>query len=92
MGTKLVVWLIKPFINADLNNYKGLQYTQPNNDIFGCFSNALPDRWGSTLLNRREQSLVLSTKETPVHSPNLHIFRKQININDTFACNSTKRL
>ena len=33
------------FISADLNNYKGLQYTQPEKDIFGCFSDALPDRW-----------------------------------------------
>ena len=36
------------FISADLNNYKGLQYTQPEKDIFGCFSDALPDRWGPT--------------------------------------------
>lgn len=49
------------FISADLNNYKGLQYTQPEKDIFGCFSDALPDRWGRTLLNRREQ--ILATEE-----------------------------
>lgn len=49
------------FISADLNNYKGLQYTQPERDIFGCFSDALPDRWGRTLLNRREQ--ILATEE-----------------------------
>lgn len=45
------------FISADLNNYKGLQYTQPDKDIFGCFSDSLPDRWGRTLINRREQIL-----------------------------------
>mgnify|MGYP000967195382 FL=1 len=28
----------------DLNNYPGWQYTQPGKDIFGCFSDALPDR------------------------------------------------
>ena len=43
------------FLSDDLNNYPGMQYTQPDKDIFGCFSDALPDRWGRTLLNRREQ-------------------------------------
>ena len=53
-------WLKKHgaiFLSADLNNYPGQQYTQPGKDIFGCFSDALPDRWGRTLLNRREQIL-----------------------------------
>ena len=44
-------------LSEDINNYPGQQYTQPNKDIFGCFSDALPDRWGRTLLNRREQIL-----------------------------------
>ena len=43
------------FLSDDLNNYPGLQYTKPDRDIFGCFADALPDRWGCTLLNRREQ-------------------------------------
>ena len=43
------------FLSADINNYPGQQYTQPGRDIFGCFSDALPDRWGRLLLNRREQ-------------------------------------
>lgn len=42
-------------LSEDINNYPGLQYTQPGNDIFGSFSDALPDRWGRTLLKRREQ-------------------------------------
>ncbi len=42
-------------LSEDLNNYPGIQYTQPNKDIFGCFADALPDRWGRTLLLRREQ-------------------------------------
>lgn len=45
------------FLSADINNYPGQQYTQPGHDIFGCFSDALPDRWGRLLLNRREQIL-----------------------------------
>lgn len=49
------------FLSADINNYPGQQYTQPDRDIFSCFSDALPDRWGRMLLNRREQ--ILSTEE-----------------------------
>ena len=51
-------WLKKHgdlFLSDDLNNYPGQQYTQQGKDIFGCFSDALPDRWGRTLLLRREQ-------------------------------------
>ena len=44
-------------LSEDLNNYPVIQYTQPNKDIFGCFADALPDRWGRTLLLRREQIL-----------------------------------
>ena len=44
-------------LSEDLNNYPGIQYTQLNKDIFGCFADALPDRWGRTLLFRREQIL-----------------------------------
>ena len=32
------------FLSADINNYPGQQYTQPDRDIFGCFSDALPNR------------------------------------------------
>lgn len=49
------------FLSDDLNNYPGQQYTQPDKDIFGCFSDALPDRWGRTLLLRREQ--IAATEE-----------------------------
>ena len=45
------------YLSADLNNYSGIQYTASDRDIFGCFSDALPDRWGRTLLLRREQIL-----------------------------------
>lgn len=45
------------FLSADINNYPGRQYTQSGRDVFGCFSDALPDRWGRLLLNRREQIL-----------------------------------
>lgn len=58
-------WLAKYgniFLSADINNFPGLQYTQSGKDIFGCFSDALPDRWGKTLLNRREQILAAEEK------------------------------
>lgn len=50
------------FLSNDLNNYPGQQYTAPGKDIFGCFSDALPDRWGRTLINRREQILAKEEK------------------------------
>ena len=50
------------FLSADLNNYSGVQYSTGGGDIFGCFSDALPDRWGRTLLNRREQILAQEEK------------------------------
>ena len=55
-------WLKKHpdlFFGDDLNNYPGMQYTKPGEDIFGCFSDALPDRRGRTLLLRREQIAAL---------------------------------
>ena len=52
------------FLSDDLNNYPGQQYTQPGKDIFGCFSDALPDRWGRTLLLRREQLAAMEEKRT----------------------------
>jgi hypothetical protein len=58
-------WLKKHgnlFLCDDLNNYPGQQYTQPGKDIFGCFSDALPDRWGRTLLLRREQLIAMEER------------------------------
>lgn len=43
------------FLSNDLNNYPGQQYTGMEREIFGCFSDALPDRWGRTLLNRLKE-------------------------------------
>nr|WP_302830430.1 type II toxin-antitoxin system HipA family toxin [uncultured Bacteroides sp.] len=58
-------WLKKHgdlYLSDDLNNYPGQQYTQPGKDIFGCFSDSLPDRWGRTLLLRREQLTAMEEK------------------------------
>lgn len=65
------------FLSDDLNNYPGQQYTQPGSDIFGCFSDALPDRWGRTLLNRREQVLANEEKR-PIRRLNSFDYLKGI--------------
>ena len=43
------------FLSEVLQTYPGIQSPRPDRDIFACFSDALPARWGRTLLNRREQ-------------------------------------
>lgn len=61
-------WLAKNgdiFLSEDLQNFPGVQYTRPDRDIFACFSDALPDRWGRTLLNRREQ-IAAAEEKRPV--------------------------
>lgn len=61
-------WLAKygdVFLSEDLQNFPGIQYSRHERDIFACFSDALPDRWGRTLLNRREQ-LAASEEKRPV--------------------------
>lgn len=47
------------FLSADLNPYPGMQYTEEGKDIFGCFSDALPDRWGRMLFMRKQQILAM---------------------------------
>ncbi len=49
-------------LSDDINNYVGMQYTQQGKDIFGCFLDSLPDRWGRTLVLRREQILAEEEK------------------------------
>lgn len=61
-------WLAKygdVFLSEDLQNFPGVQYTRPERDIFSCFSDTLPDRWGRTLLNRREQ-IAAADEKRPV--------------------------
>jgi len=42
------------FIDSDLQPYKGRQYLANGKAIFGMLSDAAPDRWGRTLMQRRE--------------------------------------
>ena len=69
------------FLSDDLNNYPGQQYTQPEKDIFGCFSDALPGHWVATLLLRREQIVAMEEKR-PVRR--LFPFDYLIGIDDFF--------
>ena len=66
-------------LSEDINNYPGMQYTLPCNDIFGCFADALPDRWGRTLLKRREQ---LQAEEEQRAPRNLSSFDYLVGIDD----------
>ena len=52
------------FLSEDLQNYMGIQYSRSGCDIFACFSDTLPDRWGRTLLNRREQIVAAEEKRS----------------------------
>lgn len=61
-------WLRKHgaiFLSDDMQNFSGMQYAMADRDIFSCFSDALPDRWGRTLLNRREQIVANDEKRSP---------------------------
>lgn len=42
-------------LGGDLNTFPGLQYA-PSDSIFGCFADSLPDRWGRTLAQKREET------------------------------------
>lgn len=67
------------FFGEDLNSYPGMQFTKPGRDIFGCFSDALPDRWGRTLLKRRE---LLQAKEESRAPRRLSSFDYLLGIDD----------
>lgn len=41
-------------MGGDLGTFPGLQYA-PSDSIFGCFADSLPDRWGRTLAEKREE-------------------------------------
>ena len=55
----------KLFLSNDLINFPGMQFSQAGKQLFGCFADALPDRWGRTLLARRELLSAASEGRAP---------------------------
>lgn len=47
--------------DPDLALFRGRQYAPMDKEIFGVFADSCPDRWGETLMNRREA--ILAKKE-----------------------------
>ena len=50
-------------LSGDLQSYTGLQHATKR--MFGCFSDALPDRWGRRLIDKREQILARQENRIP---------------------------
>lgn len=44
-------------LGRDLQPFTGIQYSPTGNGIFGCFADALPDRWGRKLIDLRVHQL-----------------------------------
>lgn len=54
-------------LDPELRPYPNMQYTEQGKDIFGCFSDALPDRWGRNLLRKRELLMAKEEQRRPKH-------------------------
>ena len=50
-------------ISGDLMNFSGDQYK--SGEIFGCFGDAMPDRWGKRLIDKRERIKAEQEKRIP---------------------------
>lgn len=50
-------------LSGDLQNFTGLQHKTGR--LFGCFADALPDRWGRRLIDKREQMLAAQEQRVP---------------------------
>ena len=57
------------YLCADLNRFGGRQFKAAGTGLFGCFADAMPDRWGRLLLKRREQILA-SKNDVPTRTLN----------------------
>jgi len=51
--------------DPDLMLYKGRQYTPLNKSMFGIFADSCPDRWGRTLMKRREAIIAKKEERKP---------------------------
>lgn len=52
-------------IEPEIGNYQGRQYMSSDKAIFGFLSDACPDRWGRTLINRKELEKAKSESRKP---------------------------
>ena len=62
-------WLESGFamiLDPDLGLYGGPQYVRDNKPNFGLFMDSAPDRWGRTLMQRRE-ALIAKNESRKVH-------------------------
>lgn len=50
-------------LSGDLMNFSGEQYK--SGEIFGCFGDAMPDRWGKRLIDKRERIKAEQEKRIP---------------------------
>ena len=55
----------KIFIDPDLLLFGGRQYPPANKSLFGVFTDSCPDRWGRTLLQRKEAIEARLEKRAP---------------------------
>lgn len=53
-------------LDPDLGLYGGPQYLRDNKPNFGLFMDSAPDRWGRTLMQRRE-ALIAKNESRKVH-------------------------
>ena len=51
-------------LDPDLQLFAGRQYPNPSRSNFGLFLDSSPDRWGRTLMQRRQAILARSTTKT----------------------------
>lgn len=62
-------WLTSPggnlFLDPDLHHAEGPQFPAPRRSSFGMLRDAMPDRWGRTLLQRRENAYAAADGRKP---------------------------
>ncbi len=56
---------ISLIFDPDLMLYKGRQYAPLNKSMFGIFADSCPDRWGRTLMKRREAIIAKKEERKP---------------------------
>ena len=52
-------------LDPDLSLFKGRQFAPVGKELFGIFEDSCPDRWGRTLMERRESIIARSESRKP---------------------------